>query len=139
MNSRLDSLQAAILLPNLELLDEEIQLRNQAPENYTQLLTEAGINTTPLVEEHIASAWAQYTIRIVNREAVQAKLKDADIPTAVHNLIPLNKQPAVVDMKASLPRGNEAAEGVMNLLMHAYMSEADQRTVVEALRVRSCL
>ena len=135
VNSRLDTLQAAILLPKLELLDEEIQLRNQVAENYTRLLTEAGIDTTPFVEEHNASAWAQYTICIDDREAVQAKLKEAGIPTAVHYPIPLNKQPAVVDMKASLPAGDEAAEGVMSLPMHAYMSEADQRAVVEALRV----
>jgi UDP-2-acetamido-2-deoxy-ribo-hexuluronate aminotransferase len=135
INSRLDTLQAAILLPKLELLDEEIQLRNQVAENYTRLLTEAGIDTTPFVEEHNASAWAQYTICIDDREAVQAKLKEAGIPTAVHYPIPLNKQPAVVDMKASLPAGDEAAEGVMSLPMHAYMSEADQRAVVEALRV----
>ena len=135
INSRLDTLQAAILLPKLELLDEEIQLRNQVAENYTRLLTEAGIDTTPFVEEHNASAWAQYTLRVDDREAVQAKLKEAGIPTAVHYPIPLNKQPAVVDMKASLPAGDEAAEGVMSLPMHAYMSEADQRAVVEALRV----
>jgi len=135
VNSRLDTLQAAILLPKLELLDEEIQLRNQVAESYTRLLAETGIYTTPFVEEHNASAWAQYTICIDDREAVQAKLKEAGIPTAVHYPIPLNKQPAVVDMKASLPAGDEAAEGVMSLPMHAYMSEADQRAVVEALRV----
>jgi len=59
VNSRLDTLQAAILLPKLELLDEEIQLRNQVAENYTHLLNEAGINTTPLIEDQNVSAWAQ--------------------------------------------------------------------------------
>lgn len=68
VNSRLDTLQAAILLPKLELLEEEIQLRNKAAVNYTQLLNEADIDKTPVLEKHNVSAWAQYTIRIDNRE-----------------------------------------------------------------------
>ena len=67
VNSRLDTLQAAILLPKLDLLDEEIQLRGQVAENYTRLLNEAGIDTTPFVEGGNVSAWAQYPIRINNR------------------------------------------------------------------------
>ena len=86
VNSRLDTLQAAILLPKLELLDEEVQLRNKVAVNYTQLLREAGIDATPVLEECNVSAWAQYTIRVDSRERVQAKLKEAGIPTAVHYL-----------------------------------------------------
>lgn len=134
VNSRLDTLQAAILLPKLELLDEEIQLRNQVAKNYTQLLNEAGFDATPFVEEHNVSAWAQYTIRITNREAVQAKLKEAGIPTAVHYPIPLNKQPAVADITASLPVGDEMAEKVMSLPMHPYLFESECRDVAQLLK-----
>tara|TARA_R110000850_G_scaffold12930_8_gene42709 strand:- start:10357 stop:11436 length:1080 start_codon:yes stop_codon:yes gene_type:complete len=134
VNSRLDTLQAAILLPKLELLDEEIQLRNQLAEKYTRLLNEAGIEATPFVEECNVSAWAQYTVRMDSREAVQVKLKDADIPTAVHYPIPLNKQPAVADAAARLPVGDETAEKVMSLPMHPYMTDEEQIKVVESLK-----
>jgi UDP-2-acetamido-2-deoxy-ribo-hexuluronate aminotransferase len=133
VNSRLDTVQAAILLPKLGLLEEEIQLRNQVAENYSRLLIDAGIDTAPFVEAHNVSAWAQYTIRVNNREAVQKKLNEAGVPTAVHYPIPLNKQPAVADPAADLPAGDEAARVVMSLPMHPYMSEGDQTRVVEAL------
>jgi len=133
VNSRLDTLQAAILLPKLELLHEEIELRNRVAQNYTCLLNEAGINTTPVIEDHNTSAWAQYTIQVDNRDTVQSKLKEAGIPTAVHYPIPLNKQPAVEDVSAHLPVGDEAAERVMSLPMHPYMTAEEQTQVVESL------
>ncbi|QSR36021.1 aminotransferase DegT [Marinobacterium iners] len=133
VNSRLDTLQAAILLPKLEIFAEEIELRNQVAAYYTCLLNEAGIHTVPYVEAQNTSAWAQYTIRVQNREQVQQKLKDAGIPTAVHYPIPLNKQPAVADAKAELPVGDEVAEEVMSLPMHPYLSEQEQQRVVQAL------
>lgn len=134
VNSRLDTLQAAILLPKLELLEEEIQLRSQVATRYTQMLNEAGINTTPILEQHNVSAWAQYTIRIDDREAVQAKLKEAGIPTAVHYPIPLNKQPAVADEAANLPVGDDMAKKVMSLPMHPYMVSDELESVVGALK-----
>jgi UDP-2-acetamido-2-deoxy-ribo-hexuluronate aminotransferase len=133
VNSRLDTLQAAILLPKLELLAEEIQLRNQVADNYNRLLNEAGVTTAPLVEEHNVSAWAQYTIRIDDRETVQVKLKKAGIPTAVHYPIPLNKQPAVADGMNSLPVGDEAANRVLSLPMHPYLTSRSQNHVIKAL------
>lgn len=133
VNSRLDTLQAAILLPKLELLEEEIQLRNQVADNYTRLLNLAGIDSTPFVEAHCTSAWAQYTIRVDNREEVQAKLKKVGIPSAVHYPIPLNKQPAVKDDKVRLSVGDEMAKKVMSLPMHPYLSKSDQAAAVEAL------
>lgn len=133
VNSRLDTLQAAILLPKLEILAEEVGLRNQVAERYTRMLNEAGISTTPFTEEHNVSAWAQYTVRVENREGVQEKLKAAGVPTAVHYPIPLNKQPAVADAVAELPVGDAVAEVVLSLPMHPYLSESDQVTVVEAL------
>lgn len=134
VNSRLDTLQAAILLPKLEILAEEIELRNQASEQYKRLLNDAGITATPFIEEHNISAWAQYTIRVENRAQVQEALHAAGIPTAVHYPIPLNKQPAVADKAADLPVGDESAERVMSLPMHPYLSEEDQQKVVDALR-----
>jgi len=140
VNSRLDTLQAAILLPKLAVLDEELVLRQQVAERYSQLFTSlrgASGDTAihiPYIEPHNISSWAQYTIRVQNRDTVQQKMKQAGIPTAVHYPIPLNKQPAVADATVQLPRGDEAAEQVISLPMHQYLSRADQQTTVSLCR-----
>lgn len=123
VNSRLDTLQAAILLPKLDILDDEVRLRNEVAGRYTELLNSSGIDTAPFIKEGNVSAWAQYTIRVDDRESVQEKLKAADIPTAVHYPIPLNKQPAVAEMEVKLPVGDLIASQVMSLPMHPYMLE----------------
>lgn len=132
VNSRLDTLQAAILLPKLAILDDEMQARQRVAETYTKLFNEAGVLTTPFIEMHNASAWAQYTIQVENRSEVQEKLKAQGIPSAVHYPIPLNKQPAVADVNASLPVGDAVAERVMSLPMHPYLSFEDQLKIVTA-------
>ena len=133
VNSRLDTLQAAILLPKLAALDEELALREQAAQRYAKLLNEAGIHTAPFVEPHNTSAWAQYTIRVENRDAVQERLKQAGIPNAVHYPIPLNKQPAVADAAARLPTGDDVAGQVMSLPMSADLTNAQIDLVVKTL------
>lgn len=134
VNSRLDTLQAAILLPKLAVLDEEMALRQQVAERYTKLLNDAGIHTTPYIESHHTSAWAQYTIRVQNREEVQKRMSEASIPTAVHYPIPLNKQPAVADEKVHLPAGDAVAQEVMSLPMSPFLNVSDQDLVVTALQ-----
>lgn len=133
MNSRLDTLQAAILLPKLEILDDEMQARQRVAETYTKLFNEAGITTTPFIEAHNQSAWAQYTIQVENRDDVQAKLKEQGIPTAVHYPIPLNKQPAVAKADVDLPVGDAIAERVMSLPMHPYLTVEAQEKIVLGL------
>lgn len=130
MNSRLDTLQAAILLPKLEILDEEMQARQRIAETYSKLFNEAGISTTPFIEEHNQSTWAQYTIQVENRDQVQEKLKAQGIPTAVHYPIPLNKQPAVANENVSLPVGDAIADRVMSLPMHPYLTNQHQKVIV---------
>ena len=132
VNSRLDTLQAAILLPKLAILDEEIRLRGEVAQMYAQELARAGI-AAPFVEAHNVSAYAQYTVRVKNRAAVQAALKDAGIPTAVHYPIPLNKQPAVAS-DAALPVGDLLAAEVMSLPMHPYLDEAQVQRIAAALQ-----
>lgn len=130
VNSRLDTLQAVILLPKLEILADEMQARQRVAETYTKLFNEAGNSTTPFVEAHNQSAWAQYTIQVENRDEVQAKLKEAGIPTAVHYPIPLNKQPAVADRNAILPIGDTIAGRVMSLPMHPYLRLEEIKCIV---------
>ena len=134
MNSRLDTLQAAILLPKLEILDDEMQARQRVAETYAKLFNEAGIFTTPFIETHNQSAWAQYTLQVENRADVQEKLKAHGIPTAVHYPIPLNKQPAVADANAVLPVGDAVAERVMSLPMHPYLATESQQTIVAVMK-----
>ncbi|CAI3157488.1 UDP-2-acetamido-2-deoxy-3-oxo-D-glucuronate aminotransferase [Acinetobacter calcoaceticus] len=133
VNSRLDTLQAAILLPKLEILNDEMQARQKVAEIYNQLFSQADINTTPYLESHNTSAWAQYTIQVDNRTEVQEKLKAQGIPTAVHYPIPLNKQPAVADVSVKLPVGDAIAERVMSLPMHPYLTIEAQEQIVQAL------
>lgn len=134
VNSRLDTLQAAILLPKLDILPAEIQLRQQVAIIYDRLFQEAGIDTTPTIEPHNLSAWAQYTVRVNSRDAVQDALRVAGIPTAVHYPVPLNKQPAVADAQAQLPHGDMAAAQVMSVPMHPYLTAEQQARVVNAVR-----
>lgn len=134
VNSRLDTLQAAILLPKLEIFEEEIQLRQQAAQTYDRLLNRAGIASPPYIEAHNTSVYAQYTICVNDRAAVQAKCNDAGIPTAVHYPIPLNQQPAVADAAASMPVGDAVAQQVISLPMHPYLSQVDQQAIIVALQ-----
>jgi len=132
VNSRLDTLQAAILLPKLEILDDEMQARQCVADTYTKLFNEASILTTPFIEIHNRSTWAQYTIQVENRSEVQDKLKAQGIPTAVHYPIPLNKQPAVANTEVDLPVGDAIAERVMSLPMHPYLTIEAQEKIVAA-------
>jgi UDP-2-acetamido-2-deoxy-ribo-hexuluronate aminotransferase len=152
VNSRLDTLQAAILLPKLAIFEEEIALRQQVADRYNDLFSSSVIASEarrsipaprhceqsaaihiPYIEPHNTSVYAQYTIRIPDRAAVQTRLKEAGIPTAVHYPIPLNQQPAVADKKVQLPEGDAAAKAVMSLPMSAYVSAEDQEKIVSAL------
>ena len=137
INSRLDTLQAAILLPKLAVLDEEIAQRQQVAERYATLLQQAPTITLPHIEPHNTSAWAQYTIRVNNRDAVQEKLKAAGIPTAVHYPIPLNRQPAVADPAAQLPVGDALAQRVLSLPTHPYLDKDSIARIVQVILNRN--
>lgn len=135
VNSRLDTIQAAILLPKLAVFDEELAQRQQVATRYTQLLQDAGISSTPFIEPHNSSAWAQYTIRVAQREQVQKALNEVGIPTTVHYPIPLNKQPAVEQLDAELPKGDAVARQVMSLPMSPLLNSKDQIHIIENLKV----
>lgn len=133
VNSRLDTLQAAILLPKLEIFEEEIALRQQVAGWYDVALKQAGVDTTPFIEAGNISAYAQYTVQVDDRDAVQKRLQATGVPTAVHYPIPLNKQPAVADEASWLPVGDKVATRVMSLPMHPYLDKASIDTICAAL------
>lgn len=146
VNSRLDTLQAAILLPKLAVFDEELVQRQRVADTYNALLhgsepllaneptrSASQAIVTPHLEPHNTSAWAQYTVQVPNREAVQEQLRQAGIPTAVHYPIPLNKQPAVADTSVHLPVGDAVANQVISLPMGPYLSTPDQHHIAQCL------
>ena len=133
VNSRLDTLQAAILLPKLAAFDREIALRQAAADRYAQLLTARDAVVLPVVEAHNTSVWAQYTVRVKSRDQVQARLEAVGVPTAVHYPIPLNRQPAVADASARLPVGDAVALEVMSLPMHPWLDPDTQAHIATEL------
>jgi len=138
VNSRLDTLQAAILLPKLDILNEEIQAKQKVADHYTDLLSRSAPSTrsdisAPYIEPHNQSAWAQYTVRVNNRDQIQEMLKEAGIPTAIHYPIPLNQQPAVMDKVAELPEGDKASERVISLPMSPYLPPFAENSIADIL------
>jgi UDP-2-acetamido-2-deoxy-ribo-hexuluronate aminotransferase len=134
INSRLDTIQAAILLPKLAILDDEKALRQQIADRYSRLLNEIGVETTPFICADNESIWAQYTFQVKNREQVLSSFKKAGIPAVVYYPMPLNQQPAVADTKSLLPIGDRLAQEVMSLPMGPYLEKSDQDLVISAMK-----
>ncbi len=125
MNSRLDTLQAAILLAKLEILEQEIRRRQAVAQQYNELLRSASV-VVPLIESYNTSVYAQYSILINNRDTVQQKLKQAGIPTAVHYPMTLHLQPAFADLskdKTAFPIAEDASRRIISLPMHPYLDD----------------
>lgn len=131
VNGRLDTLQAAILLAKMDIFEDEVAARERIGARYTELFGE--LVTTPFIESHNTSVYAQYTVQVENREQIQGALKNAGIPTAVHYPIPLNRQPAL-SCPERFANSEYAAERVMSLPMHPYLTEKEQNMVVDAVK-----
>lgn len=134
MNSRLDTIQAAILLEKLAIFADEIEARGRVAERYNRLLA-PHVAAVPQVIEGGVSVWAQYTVEHENRDGLAAHLRAHGVPTAVYYPIPLHRQPAYERYAAGweLPVSDAKAERVISLPMHAYLEEAVQDRVVEAV------
>ena len=135
LNGRLDTLQAAILLAKLEIFDREIELRQSVATRYTEGLKD--ICTVPHVKEHNLSAWAQYSIRHDQRDAIMSQLKDKGIPTAIYYPKPLHLQDAFSDLKydeGDFPVSEHVSHTVFSLPMHPYLTPEDQDRVIDAVR-----
>ncbi|MBO9552019.1 DegT/DnrJ/EryC1/StrS family aminotransferase [Pseudomonas sp.] len=132
VNSRLDTLQAAILLAKLEIFDNEIQLRDQVANRYREMMGALDSIKLPYVAADNTSVFAQFTIQVDGRDRVQAELKALGVPSVVHYPVPLNKQTAVAS-DAYLPVGDSLATRVLSLPMHPYLDDAEVKTVAEAV------
>ena len=139
VNGRIDTVQAAILLAKLELFDAEVEARQQVASRYTQKLQAVGFTATPYLAVGNTSVYAQYTLQVQNREVVQQKLLQGGVPTAVHYPTLLCQQPALVGCgerclhTCASTNAQRAAERVLSLPMHAYLSDGDQDQVINAL------
>ena len=134
INGRLDTLQAAILLEKLRILDEELASRRRVADRYGREL--AGVVAVPTVGPGVTSAWAQYTVRLDGRDAVAAHLAEAGVATAVHYPVPLHRQPAYRRFPVApggLPVAEALAERVLSLPMHPYLDDTAQARVIEAV------
>jgi UDP-2-acetamido-2-deoxy-ribo-hexuluronate aminotransferase len=135
INGRLDTLQAAVLLVKLDAFEDEVRLRAQLGARYSEQLHE--LVRTPYVESHNTSVYAQYTIQVEDRESFVKRLQADGIPTAVHYPVPLHLQPAFARAgcgRGSFPLAEAAADHVVSLPMHPYLSAEDQQKVVTAVR-----
>ncbi len=134
MGGRLDNLQAAILNVKLQHYEKDIERRQNIAEMYTQLLKDYIL--TPNIKEGRTSVWAQYTVRIKNREQVQLRLKKAGIPTAVHYPIPMHLQECFAYLghkKDDFPVSEICAAEVMSLPMNPYLTNDEIKYITSNL------
>lgn len=137
MNARLDTLQAAILLPKLAVLSEERERKQALADAYNAAF--ADFVQVPVMHADYVSAWAQYTLVLpesVNRDDVQAQLKAQGVPTAVYYPLPLHRQTAYqhFPVAGELSVSETMAARVLSLPMHAYMNEASQKLIIGAMQ-----
>jgi dTDP-4-amino-4,6-dideoxygalactose transaminase len=133
-NSRLDTIQAAILIEKLKIFDDEIEKRNAVARRYNQAFAGSNRIRIPVVIEGATSTWAQYTLQVEDRAKFQADLKAAGVPTAVYYPIPLSRQKAYAHYPAAPTPVSEALCGqVVSLPMHPYLDEATQDRVIAAV------
>jgi len=138
VNSRLDSVQAAVLNVKLTaFIEHELEDVNRVYKLYNDKLK--GIVVTPMIPESYVSSFAQYTIKLKNKEArdaVQAELKGEGIPSMVYYAKPMHKQGAFVEYEyndSDFAETNELCETVLSLPMHPYLSESDVDAIIKVI------
>ncbi|WP_309083689.1 DegT/DnrJ/EryC1/StrS aminotransferase family protein [Chelativorans sp.] len=135
LNSRLDTIQAAVLLEKLAILPEEMEARQQVAARYNDGLSD--VVKVPAVPAGNRSAWAQYAIETPARDAVRARLKEEGIPSVVYYEKPLHVQEAYAAYPRTpegLPVSESLPDRILCLPMHPYLSEADQDRIVSVIR-----
>ena len=134
VGGRMDTLQCAIVLAKLERFDWEISERQKIGARYNELCDSDGIERVVQRSDR-TSVFAQYTVKVDDRELMQQKLKTHDVPTAVHYPVPLNLQPAYRHLCCTdcTPNASELAARVMSLPMSADLELAEQQLIVEAI------
>lgn len=144
-NGRFDTLQAAVLLAKLPHFDWEVEQRNRIGARYSALLSHGSRTSDlrpPICISGNTHVYAQYTIRVPNRDALGEKLKAAGIPTAVYYPKCLHEQPVFAPLgykMGDFPESERAAREVISLPMHPFLEEAEQDQIVAAVRAAKSL
>jgi dTDP-4-amino-4,6-dideoxygalactose transaminase len=134
VNSRLDTIQAAILLQKLSIFEDEIEKREAVAQRYNAALGRSNRIVVPRVIPGGASSWAQYTIQVPDRDRLQADLKAQGIPTAVYYPIPLSKQKGYAHFpSAPTPVSERISDTVVSLPMHPYLDAVTQAKISDAV------
>lgn len=134
LNSRLDTLQAAILIEKLSILEDEMAERQVVARRYADGL--AGVVKTPVVPENRRSAWAQYAIETPHRDALKAHLQAAGIPSVIYYVKPLHLQVAYdrfPRVPTGLPVSEELPSRILCLPMHPYLTADDQDRICDTI------
>jgi dTDP-4-amino-4,6-dideoxygalactose transaminase len=134
VNSRLDTLQAAILLEKLAIFEDEIAARDRVARRYAARL--ANVVTVPRLMPGASSVWAQYTLLSPRRDAIVASCKEAGVPTAIYYPIPLPRQTGYRDCPVApggVPVSERLSREVVSLPMHPYLDDATQDVIIEAV------
>src|SRR5262249_9772376 len=134
MNSRLDTMQAAILIEKLAIFADEIATRNEVAQRYERLLS--NLVRTPRVIEGGVSTWAQYTIEVEDRDAFAAHMREAGVPTAQYYPKPLHRQSAYASYPigaAGLGVSEDVCTRVISLPMHPYLDASTQEMIAGAV------
>jgi dTDP-4-amino-4,6-dideoxygalactose transaminase len=133
-NSRLDTIQAAILIEKLKIFAEEVEMRDAVAHRYNDAFAGSNRIVAPRVIAGARSVWAQYTLQVENRAKFQADLKAEGIPTAVYYPIPLSKQKAYAHYPSAPTPVSEALAGkVVSLPMHPYLDAPTQDRIIKAV------
>jgi len=134
VNSRLDTIQAAILIEKLKIFPEEIDMRERVARRYTQAFRRSNRVKPPHVIEGAQSTWAQYTIEVPNRDKLAADLKAKGIPTAIYYPTPLSHQKGYAHFPSiGTPVSDRICKHVLSLPMHPYLDEDTQDRIIAAV------
>lgn len=134
LNGRFDTLQAAVLLAKLPYFEEEVAARQRNGNRYTEQLGD--LCTTPAILSGNTHVYAQYTIRVANRDPISAGLKGQGIPNGIYYPKCLHEQPVFADLGYRLgafPEAERAANEVLSLPMHPFLKEEEQDRVLNKL------
>jgi UDP-2-acetamido-2-deoxy-ribo-hexuluronate aminotransferase len=136
INGRMDTLQAAILIEILEVFPDEVLMREQLGQAYSEGLANIEGLETPRIGEHNTSVYAQYTILSEQREEIQQSLKEKDIPSVSYYSVPLHLQPVFKNLghkEGDFPISEKVANKCLSLPMSPYLSREDQTKVIDVI------
>ena len=136
LNSRLDTLQAAILIEKLAILEDEMIARQTVAKRYSEGLGD--IVKVPAVAKGSRSAWAQYAIETSHRDALKTHLQGKEIPSVIYYVKPLHQQMAYKDFPQApggLPVSETLPKHILCLPMHPYLTKSDQDRIIDTTRI----